>query len=187
MRARDIPNIISVLRVFLTIPVVWALLLQEYGLALVLFAVAGVSDGVDGFLAKHFHWESRLGGILDPLADKVLLVSSYLALGWLGLIPLWLVALVILRDVVIVVGAVAYHLKIAELEAEPRLMSKVNTFLQILLVLLVVLSQGLFAMPPVVIQSTIMMVLISTVLSGIDYVWVWSHRAAKGGQGGGDQ
>lgn len=179
MRTRDIPNIISILRVFLTIPVVWALLAQEYGIALVLFAIAGISDGVDGFLAKHFHWESRLGGILDPLADKVLLVSSYLALGWLGLIPLWLVALVILRDVVIVVGATAYHLKIAELEAEPRLMSKVNTFMQILLVLLVVLGQGLFTLPSFLIPSLIMVVLITTVLSGVDYVWVWSHRATR--------
>lgn len=181
MQARDIPNLISILRVFLTIPVVWALLAQEYGLALALFAVAGISDGVDGFLAKYFRWESRLGGMLDPLADKTLLVFSYLALGWLGLIPLWLVLAVILRDVIIVAGAVAYHMRIAELEAEPRLMSKVNTFMQILLVLLVVLSQGLFALPLVLLQAVIVLVLITTLLSGIDYIWIWSRRAVDQG------
>ncbi|MFC1684093.1 CDP-alcohol phosphatidyltransferase family protein [Pseudomonadota bacterium] len=181
MQARDIPNLISILRVFLTIPVVWALLAQEYGLALVLFAVAGISDGVDGFLAKHFRWESRLGGMLDPLADKTLLVFSYLALGWLGLIPLWLVLAVILRDVIIVAGAVAYHLRVAELEAEPRLMSKVNTFMQILLVLLVVLSQALFALPLALLQAVIVLVLITTLLSGIDYIWIWSRRAVDQG------
>jgi cardiolipin synthase len=181
MQARDIPNLISILRVLLTVPVVWALLVQEYGLALVLFAVAGISDGVDGFLAKHFQWESRLGGVLDPLADKTLLVFSYLALGWLGLIPLWLVLAVILRDVIIVAGAVAYHLRIAELEAEPRLMSKVNTFMQILLVLLVVLSQGLFPLPLLLLQTVIVLVLLTTLLSGIDYIWVWSRRAVDQG------
>ena len=181
MQAKDIPNLISILRVFLTIPVVWALLVQEYGLALVLFAIAGISDGVDGFLAKHFQWESRLGGMLDPLADKTLLVFSYLALGWLGLIPLWLVLAVILRDVIIVAGAVDYHLRVAELKAEPRLMSKLNTFMKILLVLLVVLSQGLFALPLVLLQAAIVLVLITTLLSGVDYIWIWSRRAVDRG------
>lgn len=181
MRAKDIPNLISVLRVFLTLPVVWALLVQDYTLALILFAVAGISDGVDGFLAKHFHWESRLGGMLDPLADKVLLVSSYLALGWLGLVPLWLVFVVIFRDLVIVVGAIAYHLRIAELEAEPRPMSKINTFFQILLVLLVVLNQDFPMLPLWQLQTMVLLVLATTVLSGFDYIWIWSRRASDSG------
>ena len=87
----------------------------------------------------------------------------------------------ILRDVIIVAGAVAYHLRIAELKAEPRLMSKVNTFMQILLVLLVVLSQGLFVLPLVLLQAAIIVVLITTLLSGVDYIWVWSRRAVDQG------
>lgn len=90
MNRRDIPNIISVFRILLVLPVVWLLLQQQYTMALVLFAIAGVSDALDGFLAKHNGWESRLGTILDPLADKLLLVCSFLTLAWLGLIPFWL-------------------------------------------------------------------------------------------------
>jgi cardiolipin synthase len=105
MRARDIPNLITVGRILLVAPTTWALLQQHYRLALVLFLVAGISDGVDGFLAKHYNWSSRLGALLDPVADKALLVCSYAALTWTGLLPLWLFVLVILRDTVIVGGA----------------------------------------------------------------------------------
>ena len=138
LKPRDIPNVITILRIFLVIPVVWALLDGRYTLALWLFAVAGASDGLDGFLAKQFHWTSRLGAILDPLADKLLLVSTFVALGWQGLLPLWLVAVVLGRDVVIVAGAVAYHLLFGSFELHPTLISKVNTFCQILLVILTV-------------------------------------------------
>ncbi len=79
--AKDIPNIISVLRILLTIPVMFFLLRHEYTLALILFAVAGISDGLDGFLAKHFGWESRLGGLLDPLTEQTFLVASLLVFG----------------------------------------------------------------------------------------------------------
>ena len=105
----DIPNLISILRIFLTIPVVWMLLIQRFDVALVLFAIAGISDGLDGFLAKHFGWHSRLGGLLDPMADKVLLVSSYVCLAMLGLIPTLLMVLVIVRDLIIVTSALVYN------------------------------------------------------------------------------
>ncbi|HEC15596.1 MAG TPA: CDP-alcohol phosphatidyltransferase family protein [Sedimenticola sp.] len=178
MQARDIPNLISVLRMLMTFPVLWALLAERYGIALGLFALAGFSDGLDGFLAKHYGWQSRLGGLLDPLADKMLLVSSYFALGWLGLIPYWLVAIVLFRDLLIVAGATAYHFRVSRLDAEPSLMSKVNTCVQILLVLLVILNQWLVALPPWILDSLIWAVFATTVSSGVGYVWVWSHRAA---------
>lgn len=181
MNVRDIPNLISILRIFLSVPVVWMLLVQEFGAALVLFAIAGVSDGLDGFLAKRFGWKSQLGGLLDPLADKVLLVSSYLSLGLLNIIPIWLVLIVILRDLVIVTGALVYNYRVQELEAEPSLISKFNTFAQILLVLASVLDRGLFPLPELVIQGMIWVVLFSTIASGVNYVWVWSHRAADHG------
>ena len=181
MNVRDIPNLISILRIFLSVPVVWMLLVQEFGAALVLFAIAGISDGLDGFLAKRFGWKSQLGGLLDPLADKVLLVSSYLSLGLLNIIPIWLVLIVILRDLVIVTGALVYNYRVQELEAEPSLISKFNTFAQILLVLASVLDRGLFPLPELVIQGMIWVVLFSTIASGVNYVWVWSHRAADHG------
>ena len=181
MNVRDIPNLISILRIFLSVPVVWMLLVHEFGAALVLFAIAGISDGLDGFLAKRFGWKSQLGGLLDPLADKVLLVSSYLSLGLLNIIPIWLVLIVILRDLVIVTGALVYNYRVRELEAEPSFISKFNTFAQILLVLASVLDRGLVPLPEMLIQGMIWVVLLSTIASGVNYVWVWSRRAADHG------
>lgn len=181
MGREDIPNLISVLRIFLSVPVVWMLLEQRFDIALILFAIAGISDGLDGFLAKHYGWQSRLGGLLDPMADKILLVSSYVSLALLGLIPVWLMLLVILRDLVIVTGALVYNFRIRELEAEPSLMSKFNTLAQILLVLAVVLDRGLIGLPPTLVLGLIWLVAFTTVFSGVNYVWVWSHRAADYG------
>jgi len=182
MKREDIPNLISVLRIFLSVPVVWSMLELRFDIALLLFAVAGISDGLDGYLAKHFGWQSRLGGLLDPLADKVLLVSSYLTLAILGMIPMLLMLLVILRDLVIVTGALVYNFRIRELEVAPSLVSKVNTFTQILLVLVVVLDEGLIGLPDLAIQVLIGVVFITTIASGINYVWVWSRLAAHHGR-----
>ncbi len=88
---RHLPNLISMLRVVLVVPVVWSLLNDRFDIAIWLFLIAGASDGLDGFLAKRFGWSSRLGGILDALADKFLLVSTFLCLWWLGVFPWWLV------------------------------------------------------------------------------------------------
>ena len=173
---RQIPNIISVFRILLVFPILLLLLQEQFANALVLFAVAGVSDGVDGFLAKRFNWQTWIGGLLDPLADKLLLVSSFVALGWLGLLPLWLVALVFLRDLVIVAGAFYYHYHVGKVGGEPTLISKVNTFVQILLVLLVVFAQ-IFDVPALLIQLLIAIVTITTISSGVDYVIKWSRRA----------
>lgn len=178
MDRRDIPNLISIMRIFLSIPIVWMLFEQRFDLALVLFAIAGISDALDGYLAKRNKWHSQLGGLLDPLADKVLLVSCYLSLGLLGSIPLWLVMLVILRDLIIVTGALVYNFRIKELEAAPSIISKINTFAQIVLVLTVVLDEGLFELPTLVLNGLIWLVMITTIASGVNYVWVWSRRAA---------
>lgn len=174
----DLPNLISILRIFLSVPVVWMLIEQRFDVALLLFAIAGVSDGLDGFLAKHYGWQSHLGGLLDPLADKVLLVSSYLTLALLGLIPVLLVLLVLLRDLVIVTGALVYNFRVRELEAEPSLISKFNTLAQIVLVLAVVLDKGMVGLPQFVLQGLMWLVGVTTIASGVNYVWVWSHRAA---------
>ena len=179
LQARDIPNILSFLRLLLTVPVIWAFLEEEFFIALVIFFIAGVSDGVDGFLAKRMHWQSRLGGLLDPLADKALLVSSFLCLGGLGILPSWLVALVILRDVIIVTGALVYSIQIEQLNAEPSLISKLNTLLQIILVLVFVVNHGLYQLPVWMLDGLIWSVAATTGLSGIAYVIEWSRRALK--------
>lgn len=178
MQLRDIPNLVSLLRVVLVGPVVYTLLIDEYSWALVLFALAGVSDGLDGFLAKHYGWESRLGKFLDPLADKLLLVSCYVVLGMQHRIPAWLVALVILRDVVIVVGALVYHFHVEQVDARPTIISKLNTAAQILLVIVTLLHYGFFPLPETVQPVLVAAVTVTVLWSGAGYVWTWSRRAS---------
>lgn len=177
MRSSDIPNFISVARIGMVVPLVYALLAHEYGAALVLFVIAGTSDGLDGFLAKRYGWTSRLGSVLDPIADKLLLVSCYLVLGWLAHIPIWLVLAVIIRDVVILVGALAYHRLIGVYELAPSLISKVNTFAQLLCGFMVVLSLAWLQVDPKWLETMFQIVFATTVLSGGDYVWTWGHKA----------
>jgi cardiolipin synthase len=173
----QLPNIISVFRIVLVVPVVWALFNLEYAIALVLFAVAGFTDALDGFLAKQFHWQSRLGSILDPLADKLLLVSCFLTLAWIELIPFWLVAVVIIRDLLIVIGGVVFHYMFVQFDMAPSRISKANTFFQIIFILAVVFYHGDFAFTPWVVEVLGYIVLVTTVISGMDYVWVWGRRA----------
>ena len=181
MKARDIPNIITALRFLLVPPVVILLLQERFTAALIVFGVAGLSDGLDGFLARRFDWRSRLGGIMDPLADKLLVVSSFVTLGWLGLIPAWLVLLVILRDLVIIAGATFYHMRIEQFDAEPSVASKLNTAAQVLLVLAVLYSSGIQALPVMLMDVLLYGVLVTTLWSGFDYAWTWGRRAMQRG------
>lgn len=177
MQNKDIPNAISLLRMLLVPPFILALLAGQYPMALTLFAVAGISDALDGYLAKHYGWISRLGSILDPLADKLLLVSAYVALAWLGQIPAWLVAVVIARDLIIVIGGVFYHYKIAPIRLmAPTVLSKLNTFAQLSLVLVILISRSFLPLPNELIILLIYLVLITTLLSGLSYIWSWGVR-----------
>jgi cardiolipin synthase len=179
--ARDIPNIISVLRILLTIPVMLFLLQRQYTLALLLFAVAGLSDALDGFLAKHYGWQSRLGGLLDPLADKALLMTCFVVLGATGLIPLWLVVAAVLRDFVIMGGALYYNFQVEEVQPAPSLLSKLNTLLQILLVILVTADAGPLPLPDRLLTGLEWLLLATLLGSGGHYVVAWSRKAAQKG------
>jgi cardiolipin synthase len=181
VKLRDLPNIISVLRLLAVMPVVYLLLEREFGWALALFAAAGVSDGVDGFLAKHYGWQSRLGGILDPLADKTLLVACFLVLGAMSLIPVWLVLAVVFRDLLIVGGALLYNYRVEEVEAAPIIVSKLNTVLQILLLVLVITDAGPMPVPDGVLEILTWACLVTVLISGTQYVWIWSRKAAEKG------
>lgn len=177
MKARNLPNILTALRILMVPPVVFAILSGRYGFALVLLAIAGASDGLDGFLARRFGWQTRLGAILDPVADKLLVVTVFLSLVAVGGIPLWLVVLVVVRDLVIVAGATAYRLLFGDLELAPTLLSKLNTLLQVALVLIVLLDLAGLVPFAWLVQSFIVAVTLSTTLSGLHYVWEWSRRA----------
>ncbi len=174
---RQLPNLLSALRILLVIPIVALLMNHAFAWALLLFAVAGVSDALDGWLAKRYGWTSRLGSVLDPVADKLLLVSSYLVLGALGLVPWWLVVAVLGRDLVIVAGALAYHYLVGPYEMEPSVLSKLNTAMQIALVLLVVLNQVLDWLSIQTVLLAFWAVLATTIASGLNYVITWSWRA----------
>lgn len=150
---------------------------KNFDLAFLLFAVAGISDGIDGFLAKRYRWQSRLGSILDPLADKVLLVASFAVLSYLQLVPWWVFLLVIGRDLIIVFGGLAYHRFVGQFDLLPLWSSKLNTVLQICLVLWVMLQQQWLPTLEGLNAVLVWGVVISTVYSGLEYILVWGKRA----------
>lgn len=159
------------------VPILWLLHQSYYAEALLLFIIAGVSDGIDGLLAKNLGWTSRLGGILDPIADKLLLMGTILMLGWQGALPAWLVVLVVLRDLVIVSGAISYHYLIERFEATPLLISKLNTLAQLVLVLTILFHKGVTPLPAYLLIALIYLTALTTVWSGAAYVWKWGQRA----------
>jgi cardiolipin synthase len=169
------------MRIALVAPILLLILNENFVWALVLFAVAGFSDGVDGYLAKRFDWQTRLGALLDPVADKLLVAGTFITLAYTQDLPVWLAATVILRDVVIVAGATAYNFLIRPVEGEPTRVSKLNTALEFLL-LLFVLSRAGFGWPDQI-SITVLgaAVLVTVVISGVDYVWSWARRARRGG------
>jgi len=175
-----LPNAISIMRIALVVPILMLILDGSFVWALALFWLAGFSDGVDGYLAKRFNWHTRLGALLDPIADKLLVAGLFITLAYTGDIPVWLAATVILRDVVIVVGAMAYNFLVRPVQGEPTRVSKLNTALQ-LLFLLFVISRAGFGWPEEI-SITVLgaAVLITVVISGVDYVWSWSRRARRG-------
>lgn len=182
MAPRDIPNLISIARILLVPVVIWALLDGRHALAITLFAVAGISDAVDGYLAKRYHWQSRLGGLLDPLGDKLLLIGTFLALAWLGMIPWWLVALIAGRDLIVITGGVVYNWLIEPFHAEPSWTSKVSTTLQIVLGVAALVHLGLHELPPELFQWLEWAVALAVVVSGLGYVLEWSRRAIHHGR-----
>ncbi|MEM8815249.1 MAG: CDP-alcohol phosphatidyltransferase family protein [Pseudomonadota bacterium] len=174
-----LPNAITGVRILLIAPVLLLILSAEYGLALLLFIVAGFSDGLDGYLAKRYGWHTRLGALLDPVADKLLIAGLFLTLTSVGHIPLWLTVTVISRDLIILGGATAYNFLIGPVPGEPTMISKLNTALMLLFVTLL-LCRLSFAWP----DAMTLVVLgaatfVTVVVSGVDYVLSWSRRARE--------
>ncbi len=172
-----LPNAISLFRIALVPPILALLLNGRHDIALVLFFVAGFSDGLDGYLAKRFEWHSRSGALLDPIADKLLVAGTFVTLSITGHLPVWLAAIVILRDVVIVGGATAYNFLVRPVEGEPTRISKLNTAIELLLVLFVISRAGFDWPDKITITILGAAVLVTVVISGVDYVWSWTNRA----------
>lgn len=141
-RYLNVPNVITLGRVILVPVVFWLLLTGETKLAFFVFLLAGVSDAVDGFIAKRFGLATELGAYLDPLADKLLLVSVFVALGVMGALPSWLVIAVVSRDILIVIGVMLSWVLDHPMRIQPLAVSKANTAAQILLAATVLADEG---------------------------------------------
>lgn len=164
-------------------PTAWLLLHGEYGWTLMVFFFAAVTDALDGYLAKRFRWTSELGKVLDPLADKILLVTVFITLAVLMRVPIWLAGLAVLRDVVIAAGAIGFRCLFGPIRGSPTLISKFNTLVQISYVLAVV-STAYFVRLAELLHAAAIVALLgwltaaTTLCSGVDYVLTYSKSAA---------
>jgi cardiolipin synthase len=171
-----LPNLISLGRLLAVPLAVWLMLSGYFTAAFWLFVAAGISDGLDGFLARTFDRRTRLGAYLDPLADKALLISVYVTLGLKGHIVDWLVILVVFRDILIIGGAILYQLFTQALRMQPLFISKVNTVAQITLAAVVLAELGPGIVDPRLSVILVHVVAATTFLSGAAYVVIWSWR-----------
>ena len=177
MSLRWLPNAISIMRIILIVPILLLFVNDEFGWALTLFLIAGLSDGVDGYIAKRFHWNTRLGAFLDPAGDKLLVAWSYGTLAYLGHIPVWLAIIVILRDVIIVSGSFMYHYLVRRLEGAPTRISKLNTALEFMFLVAVIARAGYDWPDKITITILGTSILVTVVISGYDYVAGWIRGA----------
>jgi len=172
-RIQHLPNLITFMRLALAPFLILVLKDGHYLEALQVFLLAGFSDALDGFIAKRFGFVSQLGAILDPLADKVLLVSAYVMLALQGLVPFWLVLAVTFRDALIVAGYLIYTSLYGPVQMRPSALSKLNTFLQIVLVIFLLSEQAFLFHAPYLQLWLIFGVLATIIASGAHYLWTW--------------
>lgn len=176
-RILTLPNIITFARLGLLPLLLWMLAVRRYELAFWLFVAASVGDGLDGFLARRLDQRSRLGALLDPIADKLTILGIAWILAAQGLLPVWVAALMSLRDLVIVAGALAYRQLVGGLEMAPTLLSKLNTLLEFLLLALVLMAQNHWIDTTPWLGPYLAVVAFTIVASGAQYVWVWGNKA----------
>jgi cardiolipin synthase len=175
---RSVPNAITVGRVLLIPVIAWLLAQERYPAAFVVFLAAAFSDLADGAIARHYRIVSEFGARLDPIADKLTMLVATLLLAWQGWLPLWLAGAIVLRDLVIAGGAIAYRLLVGHIEMEPTPLSKLNTALEF------VALAGVLAHAAALIDGSswlaplFAIVCATVVASGAQYVWVWSRKAA---------
>ncbi len=173
----NLPNLISLARLLAVPLIVWLIIEQRFAVAFWVFVAAGASDAIDGFIAKRFNAVSKLGEVLDPLADKVLLMAVYIALGRDGRIETWLVILVVSRDLLILGGVVLGLGFSQSIKVSPLKISKLNTAAQIALACLVLAGLGLGWKVQGMIDPLVYAVALTTVLSGAAYLVRWARGA----------
>ena len=170
-------NIITVVRLLITPIIVWLIFSSYYGLGLIFFVFSGLSDALDGFIAKQYNQRTILGSYLDPVADKVLIVSSILALGYMGAIPPWLIILIVSRDLAILGAVIISWLVERSLKIEPIISSKINTFLQIFYIGLILLSltyqEEIIYLDNFILPTFSILIALSTLSSWFSYLILW--------------
>ncbi len=176
----NLPNLITIFRIFMVPLIVWLIISGQFFVAFLLFVLAGMSDAVDGFVAKRFNQATELGAYLDPIADKLLLVSIYVSLGFREILPPWLVILVVSRDILIVGALVLSWLMEQPVPITPLMVSKANTTAQIVLAALVLGGLGFGLQMPYLIIVMSILVAVLTVLSAGAYLRLWLMHMANG-------
>ena len=175
--ARHIPNVISSIRILLVAPIAVTLIHHQFVITMALFGVAALSDAADGFLAKRNGWQSELGAVLDPAADKLLLVTVFIALAYMRLVPLWLMVAAVARDAIIVCGALLYRICFGTLSVRPSVVSKFNTLCQAAYIMAVVGREQLSLPPAWMVTVLGALVFVTVMISGMDYVLIYGRRA----------
>ncbi|MDQ6973762.1 MAG: CDP-alcohol phosphatidyltransferase family protein [Mariprofundaceae bacterium] len=176
-RVLSIPNILTLLRILMTPVIVYMVLTQQAWWAVILMLVAGITDMLDGAIARYFNQRTTVGAYLDPLADKILLVSLFVSLFFVGKVPLFIFLAVIFRDAIIIFGAIAYEMVTRQLTIEPSLISKATTFMQIFYVCLLLLNMAM-PTPPILMVTVMWATFALTCMSGVHYMVIWTHKAA---------
>ncbi len=175
---KQIPNVLTITRLLLVAPFLVCLRHHEFVHAFYIFIIAGCTDGLDGRLARSFAWQSHLGAIMDPLADKILITVSFIGLAWLHILPWWVVLLVLFRDVTISLGVIAWYIWISKSpKLKPTYISKINTGLQLSLVLICLFEKAFFMVIPMLKPLCMSLMVFTTSVSLIDYVWTWGKEA----------
>lgn len=178
MILKHIPNALTLIRLGLIVPFLMYLYHHEYAYAFYTFIIAGFTDGLDGWLARHFHWQSTFGSFVDPMADKLLVASSFISLALIGSLPWWLVILVFLRDLSISIGVLVWYWCIQrKLDFVPTLLSKFNTTFQLVLVTLCLFELAYFKFPHYIVSTLIYLTAFTTATTYIDYFWTWGRKA----------
>jgi cardiolipin synthase (CMP-forming) len=175
----NIPNALTLMRIILVPLIVWLIITQEMAAAFVLFLLAGLSDAADGYLAKRFGWQTELGAYLDPIADKALLVSIYVTLGFANHLPVWLVIAVVSRDILIIGAFILSWILSRPFTVSPLLVSKANTLAQLVLASLVLAELGLGLRLEPFVAMGIWTTGALTILSATMYFWLWLKHMAS--------
>ena len=173
----NLPNLITISRLLLTPYIVWLLLIESYFLGFIFFLLSGISDALDGFIAKRFNQKTLLGSYLDPIADKFLIVSAIVLLGYNGYVPIWLIIIIVSRDIAIFGAVIISWMLGTNLRIEPLIISKINTFLQLFYIVMTFavilnnefLTELIFSIHDV----TTYLIAVSTVLSWLFYLRIW--------------